>query len=271
MPFFSRQTRISLGIITPLAAALSVGGCAHNPTAPTESDAAVTQQLDELVADSSDGSQQLASLEAQAARNPSDPRIQERYALALAAAGRTQQALRIATRLRDQGQGGLPVLLLVGRLQIKTDQGADAAATYRAILQTNPDDGEALNGLGVAEVLQRQFPAAEATFRKAVAKAPTDVAPRNNLALSLALQGKTEEATRLLEALLHETGGMRRVRANLALTYAVAGKRSAAVALLSQDMDAADAERTAAKYAALATATDTGAAAAPTQPISLKH
>jgi Flp pilus assembly protein TadD len=70
--------------------------------------------------------------------------------------------------------------LLVGRLYVRLDNAPAAASIYQDITARAADNLEALNGLGIARVMQRSLPEAEAAFRHAVAVAPDDQASRNN-------------------------------------------------------------------------------------------
>jgi Flp pilus assembly protein TadD len=230
-----------------LAAALGAGCTLQPKTA--DSDA--TAKLVQLAQAAGDPRDAMALLAAAAAREPDNAAAQLHYASALADAGRNKEALAIAQPAFDSHKDDTRLGLLTGRLQLRLQQGAAAAVTYQTVLAHAPDNLEALNGSGIARVMQGEPSAAEPSFRRALAVAPGDTGSRNNLALSLALQGRTQEAIPMLQALLRENENSRRIRSNLALAYAIAGKRGEAQALLQPVMSGAEAETFLAAYSPL--------------------
>lgn len=241
--------RPASGVLLPalLAAVLGAGCSLQTKTADSDS-AAQLAQLAQAAGDPRDG---MALLAAAAAREPGNAATQLRYATALADAGRNKEALAIAQPAFDSHKDDTALGLLTGRLQLRLQQGTAAAATYQNVLAHAPDNLEALNGFGIAQVMQGKPSDAEPSFRRAVAAAPGDTGSRNNLALSLALQGRTQEAIPMLQALVRENENSRRIRSNLALAYAIAGNRGEALALLQPVMSGGEAERFLAAYSPL--------------------
>jgi Flp pilus assembly protein TadD len=245
---------ISLATLPQAAAIIGIllaGGCARSPDARALDDTATRLHLAQLAEAEGNAKEELALLAPAAARNPGNIALQTRYATALAQTGHNQQALDVALLAygRDKSNTGLG--LLVGRLYIRQENVPAAATVYQDVIACDANSLEAINGLGIAEAMQRTLPRAEASFRRAVAVAPADAASRNNLGLALTLERKTDEAIRVLEMLWREDNTAPRVRTNLALAYATAGSRDKAMALLTPAMDSAEAERTVDAYAQL--------------------
>lgn len=246
------NTRRAAALMASALLSIAVtGGCTRAPRSTSEADDATRLRLSQLSEPSGDIDQQLSIVAAAAAREPSNQSVQMRYATALSKAGRYQQALTVAEPIYAKSRDQISSGLLVGRLQIQLDQASAAGATYRDILGREPSHIEALNGLGITDVMQGALAAAETDFRRAVGIAPTDRESRNNLALALALEQRTEEAIPMLRDLLREDTVSRPVRTNLALAYVVSGNRGKAVEMLSAFMSAAEADKTVDTYARL--------------------
>nr|WP_294550369.1 tetratricopeptide repeat protein [uncultured Rhodopila sp.] len=239
----------------PLAAAalgaLLLAGCAASSGGSAQNDEAARLRLARMAEANGNVSDELALLGPAAARDPNDAALQKQYAAALAKAGRNTEALDIALAQHGRDRNDTDTALLVGRLYVRLDNAPAAVAIYQDVAARAADNLEALNGLGIARVMQRSFPDAEAAFRRAIAVAPDDQASRNNLALALTLEHKTDAAIEILETLQREDNGSRRVRVNLALAYAAAGNRDKAAALLAPIMDQAEVEKTLVSYARL--------------------
>ena len=224
-----------------LIALVAVSGCSSTHS-NAEADSAIRAKLAQLSEQSGNSGEQLASLGLAASQSPSNAAVQIRYATALANAGRNLQALQVATPVYDRDKGPTSLGLLIGRLHIRLEESEAAASAYRQVLAGEPENIEALNGLGIAEVMQGTLAAAETALRHAVADAPADTFSRNNLALALALERKTDEAIPTLQALLREDSSSRRVRANLALAYTLSGDREKATATLLPIMNSSEAQ-----------------------------
>jgi Flp pilus assembly protein TadD len=241
--------------VTPLAiaaiGALLLAGCASSSGGTAQNDQAARLRLADMAAENGNTSDELALLGPAAARDPNDAALQKRYAAALARAGHNAEALDIALAQHARDSNDTDTSLLVGRLYVRLDNAPAAASIYQDITAHTADNLEALNGLGIARVMQRSFPDAEAAFRHAVAVAPDDQASRNNLALALTLEHKTDAAIEILETLRRDDGASRNVRVNLALAYAAAGDRDKAAALLAPIMNKADVEKSLDSYAQL--------------------
>jgi Flp pilus assembly protein TadD len=243
------RNRRTIAQLTLLAVVAAVAGCSHATRNEATTDAAVRAQLAQLADKDNDAAGALDQLAAIAAREPDDASAQISYATALADTGRNRQALQVAAPVYDRDKSPTRLGLLVGRLHIRMEQVGPAATVYHEILAHDPDNIDALNGLGIAQVMQGTLGGAETSFRRAVGLAPADPASRNNLALALALEHKTDEAIPELQSLLRDDAGSRRIRSNLALAYAVAGDRDRATATLSPLMSATEAEKTVDLYA----------------------
>jgi Flp pilus assembly protein TadD len=226
-------------------------GCAHPRDTLSRDDAATRLRLAQLAESAGNQKEELALLAPAAARDPANIGLQTQYATALAQTGQNQQALDVALPAYSRDKTNTGLGLLIGRLYIRQENPAAAASLYQEVIARDGDSLEAINGLGIAEVMQRSLPRAEATFRRATAIAPQDAASRNNLGLALTLERRTDEAISVLEALWREDSTAPRVRTNLAMAYAVAGARDKAMALLTPTMDPAEAARTVEAYAQL--------------------
>ena len=78
----------------------------------------------------------------------------------------------------------------------------EAERAYRSVLKSHPDHGEALHGLGVLYLQNRQAEMAVACLRKAVASSGGSPTIRNNLGVALcAAQRFTEAAQVYREAI----------------------------------------------------------------------
>nr|WP_294500972.1 tetratricopeptide repeat protein [uncultured Rhodopila sp.] len=239
-------------LIAALLGALLLTGCGASKNSAATNDAETRSRLAQLADGEGNADAQLALLRDAATRDRGDAALQKRYATALANAARNAEALDVALPVYGRDKRDTDLGLLIGRLYVRQDNGAAAIPVYQEVIAHNADNLEALNGLGIAEVMQRSYPDAEATFHSAVAVAPTDAASRNNLALALTLEHKSDEAIGILEALWKEDNTSRRVRTNLAMAYVAAGDRDKAAALLSPVMAQADVEKSISSYAQLA-------------------
>jgi Flp pilus assembly protein TadD len=250
-------------LLPALLGAALAAGCSLPQPKSAASETTARLQLAQLAQAAGDSRDEMALLAAAAAREPDNAAAQLRYATALADAKRNKEALAVAQPAFDSHKDDTALGLLTGRLQLRLQQGEAAAATYQSVLARAPDNPEALNGLGIARVMQGKPAAAEPSFRRAVGVAPGDTGSRNNLALALALQGRTREAIPMLQALLRENENSRRIRSNLALAYAIAGNRGEALAMLQPVMSGEEAERFLAAYSPLEKAHVERAGAAP--------
>lgn len=231
--------------------AVLLAGCAASSRGTAENDQAARLRLADTAAANGNAADEVALLGPAAARDPNDAALQKRYALALARAGRNAEALDVALAQHGRDKTDTSTSLLVARLYVRLDNAPAAVSIYQDITARAADNLEALNGLGIARVMQRSFPDAEAAFRHAVAVAPDDQASRNNLGLALTLEHKTDAAIEILETLRREDASSRNVQVNLALAYAAAGNRDKAAALLSPIMNQADVQKSLESYAQL--------------------
>jgi tetratricopeptide (TPR) repeat protein len=76
----------------------------------------------------------------------------------------------------------------------KEGRSEEAAEQYRAMLATDPDDGQAMRLLAEVLLRQQRFDEATAWFRKAVAARPADVSTLVGLGISLASSGQLDQA-----------------------------------------------------------------------------
>jgi len=227
---------------------LLTGGCARTGDIAMRAD--LKAQLDQLAdANGGDNASTLPGAVSSHAEARALSRVQQ--ATALAIAGRNREALDIVRAAYDSDRADISAALLVGRLTLRLGDGAAAREVYQQILTRSPDNPQALNGLGIADVISGTLPAAEATFRRAITISGSDGGLRSNLALTLALEGKVDEAIPMLEAQVRQDAATDRDRSNLALAYAAAGQVDKAAELLTPRMTATEAVRFIGAYASL--------------------
>lgn len=122
--------------------------------------------------------------------------------------------------------------LLLGRAQLEMGMLQDAAGSFRAALDGNPEDATVLYWLGVAYLHLGEFESAEVSLRNAIASRPAFTEAEADLGVALAGQQRFVEAYPLLAAATaNGLGNARRHRA-LALTMIDANQLEAAIAQL---------------------------------------
>ena len=160
---------------------------------------------------------------------------------ALTALGRSAEAASsFAIALQSQPQNP-DALIGVGRLRLTTDPGGAEQLFMRA-LAVQPHDSVALNNLGIARDLQGRHRDAQSAYAEALAANPDSHAPQVNLALSMAMSGRAGEASRMLRPLAISATSTARERHDYAAVLTMAGRPDEATQYLSPELTTAQAQ-----------------------------
>ncbi|MFL5253997.1 MAG: tetratricopeptide repeat protein [Rhodopila sp.] len=243
------RSRLLLQFWSVLAIALAA--CSVSPPVPGLSMAA-QHSLAEAMTEEGNDNAALHLLRASAQRTPDDALAQERYGLAAERARLYSEALAALDRAVQVG-GPIPARLVEqGRIALEAGDMPAAVQAYTRALEREPANISALNGLGVAEDLQRRHAEAQAHYREALRLAPNDWGIRNNLALSLLMSGRAGQACEVLADAATDPAAPRQARHNLGLALVAAGKREDAIRVLRIDTPAPEAAAMADEFATFA-------------------
>ncbi|HEX7006917.1 MAG TPA: tetratricopeptide repeat protein, partial [Alphaproteobacteria bacterium] len=124
----------------------------------------------------------------------------------------------------------------LGNIYIATDQPTKAIEQFQRLIERKPTY-QAFNGLGVAYDLEGKHAAAQKAYHSGLAENPTSLTLKNNLALSLALSGDYPAAIDLLRSVSRHPQATYRHRQNLALVYGLAGDMTHAAEIARIDLD----------------------------------
>lgn len=130
---------------------------------------------------------------------------------------------------------------LEGRLNV-------AQMGYQKVLQLQPENVAALQGLGVIHDLNANYPEAERHYLEALRIAPRDPDLLSNLGYSYSLQGRFPEAEQALQAALEIEPNHRTALYNLGGVYAQQGQFDQALAAFRQGGSEAQAQAALAKF-----------------------
>jgi Flp pilus assembly protein TadD len=179
---------------------------------------------------------------------PNDAATQMRLATALLEMGAYGEAEAAFKRVLATDPNNIDAMRGLGNIYIATDQAQHAVEQFQGVIAKKPSY-QAYNGLGVALDLEGQHPAAQKAYHEGLAQNATSLTLQNNLALSLALSGDYPAAIQLLQRVAQNPQATLRHRQNLALVYGLAGDNAHAAAVAKQDLDAKAVEANLAYYA----------------------
>jgi Flp pilus assembly protein TadD len=172
---------------------------------------------------------------------------------ALAATGRSNEAVTSYAKALAIDPGSVGAKIGLGRLRLGTDP-AQAELLFLSALEREPRNAVALNNLGIAHDLQGNHANAQNAYRQALGADPTMRAAEVNLALSMALHGQAANAVQILAPLARNQEASRRLRHDFAAVLAMAGDKEAARKILGEDLAPEQIERALLGYEALGSA-----------------
>lgn len=133
-------------------------------------------------------------------------------------------------------------LLGLGTAQLREGK-LDRAVTVLTQASAHADQPEALNRLGIAQILRGQASEAQAAFSKSLALTPNDLDTRCNLALAYALGGQSRQALDTIGSVANSARALPRHQRNQLLVTVLAGQDSDVQALRLDDIPAADRQK----------------------------
>ena len=143
-------------------------------------------------------------------------------------------------------------LLAQGRIALEAGNVGAATRAYSRLLERDPGNVDALDGLGVAADLTRDHAQARVRYEAALRLAPGDWRGRSNLGMSLLMSGSAGEAANVLAGADHDPNAPRRARQDLALALVASGERAQAIGVLTADMPLPEANALADEFASFA-------------------
>jgi Flp pilus assembly protein TadD len=169
------------------------------------------------------------------AKNPRNAEALARRGDALAGLDRVSEAAVSYKMAIDVEPNNVQALLGLGRLRLTQDPAAAEALFVRA-MTVDPNNAVVLSNLGVARDVQGHHAAAQDAYRLALGAAPAFMSAQVNLSLSLALSGNADEAVRELRPLAASPDAGPLVRQDLALALTLDDRKDEAAAILGRDM-----------------------------------
>jgi Flp pilus assembly protein TadD len=156
-----------------------------------------------------------------------------RVADAALAAGAPEVAVRVADLTLERDPHNAPALVAKGDGLYAMGQRGEARAAYRQAVAVDPRLASAQLGLG-RTLVQADPAAAETAFLAAVAAQPDNGAALNNLGIARDLLGRHSEAQEAYRQALAIAPGAADVKVNLGLSLALTGDKGAAVEVLRE-------------------------------------
>jgi Flp pilus assembly protein TadD len=156
-----------------------------------------------------------------------------RVADAALAAGAPEVAVRVADLTLEGDPHNAPALVAKGDGLYAMGQRGEARAAYRQAVAADPKLASAQLGLG-RTLVQADPAAAETAFLAAIAAQPDNGAALNNLGISRDLLGRHAEAQEAYRQALAIAPGAADVKLNLGLSLALTGDKGAAVEVLRE-------------------------------------
>ena len=144
------------------------------------------------------------------------------------------EAFRKAPALEPQNAEALRGL---GNSMVAINQPELAIGHYERALTVTPADPHVFNGLGVANDLLGKHKDAQDFYRAGLASAPEDVNLKTNLGLSLSFAGEYDAGIEVLRELATASQATVLQRQNLALGLGLAGRSQDAAKIASADLD----------------------------------
>ena len=146
--------------------------------------------------------------------------------------GKVNQAMVLATRLRDQFPKVSHFYVLLGNVNARIERYELAESLYKEALKVNPKDSSAMENLGRLALQRGRLDEAASWFDRALLAEPTRIEPRRGLAHIAALQQHPQEARAQLEAILADKPDDVQARTDLARYFLKQGKPAKAESLL---------------------------------------
>ncbi|MFN3944820.1 MAG: SPOR domain-containing protein [Allosphingosinicella sp.] len=189
----------------------------------------------------------IASASAKAVRAEQDAGQLFQQAHAALQRGDAAAALGLAERAVELSPRDSAYRMLLADLYVKSGRFASAEATYRDVLELQPDHIRAGLTLALSQIAQGRNGAALGQLDLLAGKASA-----GDLGLAFALAGQPERAIELLEPAARAADANGRVRQNLALAYALAGDWQRARVVAAQDVSPDELSARLQQWAALA-------------------
>ncbi|MCJ8141082.1 tetratricopeptide repeat protein, partial [Falsirhodobacter halotolerans] len=167
------------------------------------------------------------------------PAAQIRLGQGMLDAGQPERAATAFRAALNTAPENGPALLGLGTAQLRADQVEGAARTL-AIAAPKVRSSAAYNRLGTALILTGQPPEAEAAFRQALKLEPANLDTQSNIALAQALAGQPAAGAETARAVTTSPRSERRHYRNLMLILVLAGQEDAARAVHVPDDGEAD-------------------------------
>jgi Flp pilus assembly protein TadD len=162
----------------------------------------------------------------------------------------------------------LPARIGLGRVRLTSDPAA-AERLFQDVVQRDSHNAIALNDLGIARDLLGRHRDAQLAYRQAMGIDPTMVGVRVNLALSLAMTGRADDAAPMLRPMADSPSAPRKYRHDMAVVLAMGGDREGAERILSRDMSPEQANKAVSIF--MAASAPTGQSLAPDMSSPAQH
>jgi Flp pilus assembly protein TadD len=144
--------------------------------------------------------QAAAVLQQATLHHPQDMALLGAYGRALADVGHYQQALGVLARAHTPDRPDWRILSVQGAVLDQLGRHTEAQRYYASALKIVPGEPSVLSNLGLSYALAKDLPRAEKTLREAVGRPGAGPRVRQNLALVVGLQGRFAEAEAIARA-----------------------------------------------------------------------
>ena len=150
--------------------------------------------------------------------------------------GDNARARQLYARAQQESHDARGPGIGLARIALRERRFDDAIALYQPLVDANPNDSLAWEGLGTAYDMKGAHDKAQQIYRTALKANPTDMALASNLGLSLILAGQPREGANVLLDIASSPNAPVQARQNLALAYGMLGNEDAAARILSMDL-----------------------------------